>query len=247
VASTVGSDQQLPRRLLAEFTGSALLVTVVVGSGIAAEQLSPNDVGLQLLENSTATVLGLAVLILLFGPASGAHFNPVVSLADWLLGRRAATGITATAMVTYGVAQVTGAVVGALLANIMFDRHVIELSTKHRVSAGHLIGEVVATAGLIALIFVLARTGQAAMTAAAVGAYIGAAYWFTSSTSFANPAVTVGRMFSDSFAGIAPGSVMPFIAAQILGGTIGLAFAVTLYPDVTKAAAKAVVPHQPLE
>jgi glycerol uptake facilitator-like aquaporin len=247
VASTVGSDQQLPRRLLAEFTGSALLVTVVVGSGIAAEQLSPNDVGLQLLENSTTTVLGLAVLILLFGPASGAHFNPVVSLADWLLGRRAATGITATAMVTYGVAQVTGAVVGALLANIMFDRHVIELSTKHRVSAGHLIGEVVATAGLIALIFVLARTGQAAMTAAAVGAYIGAAYWFTSSTSFANPAVTVGRMFSDSFAGIAPGSVMPFIAAQILGGTIGLAFAVTLYPDVTKAAAKAVVPHQPLE
>ncbi|OBB08112.1 MIP family protein [Mycobacteriaceae bacterium 1482268.1] len=234
----------MPRRLLAEFIGSALLVTIVVGSGIAAAQLSPNDVGLQLLENSTATVLGLAVLILLFGPASGAHFNPVVSLADWLLGRRAATGIAARSMVKYAVAQVAGGIVGALLANIMFDRRIIELSTKPRVTMGHLIGEVVATAGLIAVIFVLARTGRAAMSAAAVGAYIGAAYWFTSSTSFANPAVTVGRMFSDSFAGIAPSSVVPFIAAQIVGGAIGLALALVLYPDIAKSADAAVVPHR---
>jgi glycerol uptake facilitator-like aquaporin len=244
VASRIGWDQLLPRRLLAEFIGSALLVTVVVGSGIAAARLSPADVGLQLLENSTATVLGLAVLILLFGPVSGAHFNPVVSLADWLVGRRSATGITASAMVTYGVAQVTGGVVGALLANAMFDRRVIELATKNRVTTGHLIGEVVATAGLIALIFALARTGRAALSAAAVSAYIGAAYWFTSSTSFANPAVTVGRMFSDTFAGIAPDSVLPFIAAQIVGGTIGLVLAVIVYPDIERAADEAVVPHE---
>ena len=191
----------LPRRLLAEFTGTALLVTVVVGSGIAAQQLSPNDVGLQLLENSTATVFGLAVLILLFGPVSGAHFNPVVSAADWLLGRRAGTGISASHVASYTVAQITGGVVGAVLANIMFDRRVFEIATKDRITTGHLVGEVVATAGLIAVIFALARTGRAALSAAAVGAYIGAAYWFTSSTSFANPAVTVGRMFSDTFAG----------------------------------------------
>jgi glycerol uptake facilitator-like aquaporin len=239
----------LPRRLLAEFTGSALLVTVVVGSGIAAAQLSPNDVGLQLLENSTATVFGLAILILLFGPVSGAHFNPVVSLADWLLGRRSATGITAQAMLMYAIAQVAGGVCGALLANAMYDRRIVELASKGRASTGHLIGEVVATAGLIALIFALARTGRGALSAAAVGAYIGAAYWFTSSTSFANPAVTVGRMFSDSFAGIAPSSVMPFIAAQIVGGAVGLALVVILYPDVAKAADAAVVPHPvaPLE
>ena len=183
----------LPRRLLAEFTGTALLVTVVVGSGIAAQRLSPNDVGLQLLENSTATVFGLAVLILLFGPVSGAHFNPVVSAADWLLGRRAGTGISASHVASYTVAQITGGVVGAVLANIMFDRRVFEIATKDRITTGHLVGEVVATAGLIAMIFALARTGRAALSAAAVGAYIGAAYWFTSSTSFANPAVTVGR------------------------------------------------------
>jgi glycerol uptake facilitator-like aquaporin len=200
-------------------------------------------VGLQLLENSTATVLGLAVLILLFGPVSGAHFNPVVSLADWLLGRRSASGITAQVMVLYSVVQVVGGICGSLLANAMFDRRVVELATKHRVTTGHLLGEVVATAGLIALIFVLARTGRATLSAAAVGAYIGAAYWFTSSTSFANPAVTVGRMFSDSFAGIAPGSVTPFIVAQIVGGTLGLGLAVILYPDVARAADEAVVPH----
>ena len=233
----------LPRRLLAEFTGTALLVTVVVGSGIAAQQLSPNDVGLQLLENSTATVFGLAVLILLFGPVSGAHFNPVVSAADWLLGRRAGTGISASHVASYTVAQITGGVVGAVLANVMFDRRVFEIATKDRITTGHLVGEVVATAGLIAVIFALARTGRAALSAAAVGAYIGAAYWFTSSTSFANPAVTIGRIFSDTFAGIAPGSAPGFIAAQIVGALLGLALIAALYPDAAATADDVVIPH----
>jgi glycerol uptake facilitator-like aquaporin len=223
----------MPRRLLAEFTGTALLVTVVVGSGIAAQQLSPNDIGLQLLENSTATVFGLAVLILLFGPVSGAHFNPVVSAADWLLGRRAGTGISASHVASYTVAQTLGGILGAVLANIMFDRQVFEIATKNRITTGHLAGEIVATAGLIALIFALARTGRAALSAAAVGAYIGAAYWFTSSTSFANPAVTVGRMFSDTFAGIAPASVPAFVVFQLIGGIVAIGVIRVLYPDIT--------------
>jgi glycerol uptake facilitator-like aquaporin len=157
------------RPLLAEFIGAALLVTVVVGSGIAAAQLSPDDVGLQLLENSTATVFGLAVLILMFGPISGAHFNPVVSAADWLLGRRAGTGITAARLGVYTVVQILGGICGAVLANVMFDRRALELATKDRITLGHLIGELVATAGLIALIFALARTGRAAMSARPTG------------------------------------------------------------------------------
>lgn len=232
------------RPLVAEFVGTALLVTVVVGSGIAAAQLSPDDVGLQLLENSVATALGLAVLILLFGPVSGAHFNPVVSAADWLLGRRADSGLTGGSVAAYSAAQVTGGIIGAVLANVMFDRVAVEISTKDRFTTGHLVGEVVATAGLIALIFALARTGRAALSAAAVGAYIGAAYWFTSSTSFANPAVTVGRMFSDTFAGIAPTSVLPFIAAQCVGALIGLALVIILYPDAAETADRAVIPHE---
>jgi glycerol uptake facilitator-like aquaporin len=231
------------RRLLAEFTGTALLVAVVVGSGIAAQQLSPDDVGLQLLENSTATVLGLAVLILLLGPVSGAHFNPVVSAMDWLLGRRSGTGIAGSHVVYYTVTQTVGGIAGACLANIMFDLPVIEIATKDRITTGHLVGEVVATAGLIALIFALARSGRAGLSAAAVGAYIGAAYWFTSSTSFANPSVTVGRMFSDTFAGIAPSSAPGFIVAQIVGAMIGLALVMALYPDAAATADDAVVPH----
>ena len=231
------------RRLLAEFVGTALLVTVVAGSGIAAAQLSPNDVGLQLLENSIATAFGLAVLILLFGPVSGAHFNPVVTVADWLLGRRAGTGISANHAAAYTVAQVAGGVTGAVLANVMFDLRAFQIATKDRMSTGHLVGEVVATAGLIALIFALARSGRAALSAAAVGAYIGAAYWFTSSTAFANPAVTVGRMFSDTFAGIAPDSAPGFIAAQIVGALLGLALIAALYPDAPRTADHAVVPH----
>ena len=229
--------------MLAEFLGTALLVTVVVGSGISAAALSPDDVGLQLLENSTATVFGLAVLILMFGPISGAHFNPVVTATDWLLGRRSRTGIGGGDAAAYAVVQVTGAVAGAWLANLMFDRRVVELATKDRLTTGHLLGEVVATAGLIALIFTLARTGRAALSAAAVGAYIGAAYWFTSSTSFANPAATVGRMFSDSFAGIAPNSAPGFIVAQIIGALVGLALTVVLYPDAAQRADDVVVPH----
>jgi glycerol uptake facilitator-like aquaporin len=240
------SSQTAPkwRALLSEFVGTTLLVTVVVGSGIAAAQLSPNDIGLQLLENSMATALGLAVLILLFGPVSGAHFNPVVSAADWLLGRRMGVGISATGVASYTFAQTVGGIVGAVLANIMFDRQVFEIASKDRITPGHLVGEVVATTGLISLIFALARTGRAPLSAAAVGAYIGAAYWFTSSTSFANPAVTVGRMFSDTFAGIAPSSAPGFISAQILGALLGLALVVALYPDAARSAGQAVIPHQ---
>ncbi|MEN4488658.1 MIP/aquaporin family protein [Mycolicibacterium cosmeticum] len=232
------------RPLLAEFVGTALLVTVVVGSGIAAAQLSPHDVGLQLLQNSTATVFGLAVLILMFGPVSGAHFNPVVSLADWLLGRRSGTGLRGVEVLAYAAAQTVGGVAGAVLANVMYDRAALEIATKHRVTPGHLIGEVVATAGLVVLIFALARSARAGLSAAAVGAYIGAAYWFTSSTSFANPAVTIGRVFSDSFAGIAPSSAPAFIAMQVLGALIGLGLVVALYPDASRTADAAIVPHE---
>jgi glycerol uptake facilitator-like aquaporin len=219
------------------------LVTVVVGSGIAAAALSPSDVGLQLLENSTATAFGLAVLILIFGPVSGAHFNPVVSAVDWFLGRRAGTGLVWVDVLAYTAAQILGGIAGALLANAMFDLPVAQISTKDRVSIGHGLGEVVATAGLILLIFALARTGRAALSAAAVGAYIGAAYWFTSSTSFANPAVTIGRIFSDTFAGIAPASVPLFVAAQLLGAAAGLALVRFLFPDAAVAADRVVVPH----
>ena len=233
----------LHRRLVAELLGTALLVTVVVGSGIAAQQLSPDDVGLQLLENSTATVFGLTVLILLFGPVSGAHFNPVVSAADWLLGRKAGTGLTGTEVGAYSVVQTAGAIAGAVLANVMFGIDIAELSTKERTGSNLLIAEVVATAGLVALIFALARTGRGALAAPAVGAYIGAAYWFTASTSFANPAVTIGRMFSDTFAGIDPASVPGFVVAQLVGGLVGIALVRYLFPDVAATAGDVVVPH----
>ena len=233
----------LARRVVAEALGTALLVTVVVGSGIAAAALSPNDTGLQLLENSTATVFGLAVLILMLGPVSGAHFNPVVSVVDWLLTRRTGGGLPGREVLAYIGAQIMGGIAGAVLANIMFDLAPVQVSTKDRLSVGHGIGEVVATAGLVLLIFALARTGRAALSAAAVGAYIGAAYWFTSSTSFANPAVTVGRMFSDTFAGIAPSSAPVFIAAQLVGGLLGLGLVRYLFPDAAATAGQAVVPH----
>jgi len=232
----------LGRRLLAEAVGTGMLVTVVVGSGIAATNLTPDDVGLQLFYNSTATVLGLAVLILMLGPVSGAHFNPVVSAADWWLGRRLGTGLTGRELPAYAAAQTAGGVAGAVLANVMFD--VPTQLSGHDRSGWHLwVGEVVATAGLAALIFALARTGRGAWAAPAVGAYIGAAYWFTSSTSFANPAVTVGRALSDTFAGIAPGSVPGFVVAQLVGGAIGVALVRALYPDVGTVADRVIVPH----
>ena len=242
----VAAAPALARRLLAEGVGTGLLVTVVVGSGIAATNLTPDDVGLQLYYNSTATVFGLTVLILLFGPASGAHFNPVVSIADWWLGRRAGTGLSGRDVGAYTLAQTVGGIAGALLANLMFDVPTT-LSARDR-SDWHLwVGEVVATAGLVALIFALARTGRGAVAAPAVGAYIGAAYWFTSSTSFANPAVTAGRMFSDTFAGIQPSSAPAFVLAQLLGAGLGVALIRALYPDVSMAASEAVVPHEPTD
>jgi glycerol uptake facilitator-like aquaporin len=231
----------LGRRLLAESVGTALLVTVVVGSGIAATNLSPRDAGLQLFYSSTATVLGLTVLILMMGPVSGAHLNPVVSAADWWLGRRAGTGLPGGEVAAYSVAQTVGGIAGAVLANLMFDVPQ-GLSGTER-SGWHLwVGEVVATAGLVALILALVRTGRGAWAAPSVGAYIGAAYWFTSSTSFANPAVSVGRAFTDTFAGIAPSSLPGFVIAQVVGGAVGVGLARALYPDVAAVADDVVVP-----
>jgi glycerol uptake facilitator-like aquaporin len=231
------------RRLLAEYLGTALLVTAVVGSGIMAATLSPDDVGLQLLQNSVATAFALAALILTFGPVSGAHFNPVVSAVDWALGRRHGTGLSAGDVAAYTAAQTGGGIAGAVLANLMFELPAVTISDTVRSGLGLWLGEVVATAGLIAVIVALARTGRAALSAVAVASWIGAAYWFTSSTSFANPAVTIARMFSDTFAGITPASVPAFVLMQIIGAAIGAALAVTLYPDARRAAEDIVVPH----
>jgi arsenate reductase len=233
-----------PRRLAAEFVGTGLLVAAVVGSGIAASRLSSGDAGLQLLENAFATALALAVLILIFGPVSGGHLNPVVSAADWWLGRRAGTGLAPRDLVGYVLAQAAGAVAGAVLADLMYALPAVTWSATRR-DAPHLwLGEVVATAGLVLLVFALARSGRATVAPAAVGGYIGAAYWFTSSTSFANPAVTLGRAFSDTFAGIAPGSVPAFVAAQVAGGLVGVALLAALYPSAGQAAGAVVVPHR---
>lgn len=233
----------LGRRLFAEALGTALLVAAVIGSGIAAASLSPSDIGLQLLENAVATAAGLAVIILLVGPVSGAHLNPVVSLVDWWLGRRRGTGLPLAEVGAYAAAQIAGGILGAVLANLMFDLPAVDWSTHDRTSAHLLLGEVVATAGLVALVFALARSGRGALSAAAVAAYIGSAYFFTSSTSFANPAVTVARMFSDTFAGIAPASVLPFVLAQLIGGAIGVGIVLGLYPDVAASADDVVIPH----
>jgi glycerol uptake facilitator-like aquaporin len=218
----------LARRLLAEFLGSALLAAVVIGSGIAAQQLSPGDTGLQLLENAAATALGLFAIILVFGPISGAHLNPVVSVVDASFG-----GLRPRDVLAYAPVQVAGCVTGAVLANGMFALTAISISAKHRASSAHLLAEVVATAGLMLVIFSLARTRRATSAPAAVGAYIGAAYFFTSSTSFANPAISVGRMFSDTFAGIAPASVPGFVVAQLVGGALAVVLLRGLYPDIT--------------
>ncbi|MBH0099617.1 aquaporin family protein [Salinibacterium sp. NSLL150] len=214
------------RRLTAEFLGSAGLAAVVIGSGIAAQQLSPNDVGLQLLENALATAFGLGVLILVFMTVSGAHFNPVVSIVDSLSGLRSWRD---TAL--YIPTQIVGCIVGAILANLMFGQAAVTISTTVRLTPGHFLSEVVATAGLIMVIFALVRTGRANLAPIAVGVYIGGAYFFTSSTSFANPAITIGRMFSDTFAGIAPGSAPGFIAAQLIGAAIGFGLVRWVFPE----------------
>jgi len=229
----------LERRLLAELLGSAFLAALVIGSGIAAQTLSPNDVGLQLLENAAATAAGLFTIILMFGPISGGHFNPIVSLADAFFG-----GVSWRDALAYAPAQAAGCILGAVVANGMFSRAAISISTDHRASPAHLLSEVIATAGLLLVIFSLARTKRAGSAPAAVGAYIGAAYFYTSSASFANPAISVGRMFSNSFAGIAPQSVPGFVIAQLLGGLCAILAVRALYPDLTPAeAAEAVLPH----
>ena len=235
----MGVDSKLRRSLLAEFLGSALLAAVVIGSGVAAQRLSPGDVGLELLENAAATAAGLYTIILMFGPVSGAHFNPVVSLVDASFG-----GLSWRRAFAYVPAQVAGCVAGAVLANGMFATAAVSISTKHRASSAHLLAEAVATLGLLLVIFSLARTRRAHAAPAAVGAYIGAAYFFTSSTSFANPAIAVGRMFSDTFAGIAPASVPGFVLAELAGGILAIILLRTLYPDVTaEDAAEVVIPH----
>jgi glycerol uptake facilitator-like aquaporin len=229
----------LPRRLFAEFLGSAFLAAVVIGSGIAAEQLSPGDTGLQLLENAAATGAGLFTIILMFAPVSGGHFNPVVSLVDASFG-----GLRWREALSYVPAQVIGCIAGAVVANGMFALAAISISDKHRASEAHLLAEVVATLGLLLVIFALARTRRGSMAPAAVGAYIGAAYFFTSSTSFANPAISVGRMFSDTFAGIAPSSVPAFVVAQLVGGAVAIGALRVLYPDITPdEAAEVMLPH----
>jgi glycerol uptake facilitator-like aquaporin len=222
------TDSPLARRLLAELLGSAFLAALVIGSGIAAQTLSPSDVGLQLLENAVATAMGMATIILMFGPVSGGHFNPVVSLADAVF-----RGISWRDALAYIPAQIAGCVLGAIIANGMFALAAVSISMHHRASAAHLFSEAIATAGLLLVIFALARTKRLSAAPAAVGAYIGAAYFFTSSASFANPAISIGRMFSNTFAGIAPASVPTFVLAQLVGGACAIVAIRVLYPDVT--------------
>ena len=220
----------LARQATAELVGTAFLVAAVVGSGIAAQRLSPGDVGLQLLENSIATGAVLVALILALQPVS-ASFNPVVTLAERILGL--VTTATAAALVA---AQLAGALLGVVVANLMFDLEAVSVSGHERGGSGQLLGEVVAALGLVLIVFGTLRSTRPETVAFAVGGYIAAAYWFTSSTSFANPAVTIGRMFSDTFAGIAPGSVPGFIGAQLLGGLIAVALVSWLYPQIREPA-----------
>ncbi len=227
------------RPLFAEWLGSAFLAAIVVGSGIAAQRLSPGDIGLELLENAAATAAGLYAIILIFGPVSGAHFNPVVSFVDAAFG-----GLPWRRAAAYLPAQVAGCSAGAILANVMYGGAAVSISTHHRVTGGHLLSEITATLGLLLVIFALARTHRGASAAAAVGAYIGAAYFFTSSASFANPAITIGRMFSNTFAGIAPASAPAYIGAQVIGGGVAIATIRALYPHLTPAEASEILaPH----
>jgi arsenate reductase len=231
VAATLG------RRATAEAVGTGLLVAIVVGSGIFAQRLSPGDVGLQLLENSTATAGGLVALILAFGSVSGAHFNPIVTLADRVLG-----GLSTRDALAYVAAQIAGACAGAITANVMFELDAVNLSTQARSSGGLLVGEVVATFGLLIVILGVVRSGRTSAAPFAVGGYIAAAYWFTSSTSFANPAVTIGRTLSDTFAGIEWSSAPAFIGAQVVGGIGAIALAAYLFVDVEGR--DLIVPHE---
>jgi arsenate reductase len=212
---------------------------IVIGSGIAAQRLSPGDIGLELFENAAATGLGLFAIILMFGPVSGAHFNPIVSFVDAAFG-----GISLREASAYLPAQIGGCSAGAVVANLMFSLPAINISTKHPASGAHWIAEVVATVGLLLIVFALTRSGRGSSAPAAVGAYIGAAYFFTSSTSFANPAIALGRTLSNTFAGIAPSSVPGYVAAEIVGAILAIAIIRFLYPNFTaKEASEVILPH----
>jgi glycerol uptake facilitator-like aquaporin len=231
---------RLARQALAEFLGSAGLVTVVIGSGIAAQRLSPSDTGLELLENALITGVGLVALILAFGPVSGGHFNPVVTLAD-----RVFDGVSNRQVAAYLPAQLGGGVVGAVAANLMYSLDAVNVSTHHRSGGGLWLSEALATFGLVVLIFGLVRAGKAALAPFAVGAYITAAYWWSSSTSFANPMIDVARTLSNTFAGIAPASVPMFVLMQVIGSAAAVAVVHVLYTDVATVADDVVVPHEP--
>lgn len=220
-------------RLTAEAVGTALLVATVVGSGIMAQRLSPDDVGLQLLENAAATVGALIALILALGPVSGAHFNPVVSMVTRLFG-----GLSTRDTILYSLVQIAGGCIGAMIANVMFELDVVNLSTKDRSSGALWFSEVIATIGLVLIIFCIVRSGRASAVPYAVGVWIGGAYWFTSSTSFANPAVDFARSLSDSFAGIKPSSIPGFLIAQIIGGLLAFVLVKILYPVARDEEAK---------
>ena len=231
------------RRLLAEFTGTGLLIAVVVGSGIAATRLT-TDGAVQLLVSSLVTALGLAVLILVFSPAGGAQFNPVVTAADWLLARKTARRYSLAQAAAVIACQVAGAIAGAALADAMFAVPALAVSPHHRRGGPLLLSEVVATAGLLLVIVTLTRTGRTQHAPWAVAAWIGAAYWFTASTSFANPAVTIGRTLTNTYAGIAPASAPAFIVAQLIGAAVGMALAVAVHPLPSPVAVSA---DQPAE
>ena len=213
------------KKAFAEFLGTCLLVAIVIGSGIMATNIS-SDIGVQLLINTVSTVMGLYVLIQILAPISGANFNPVVTLIDLIENR-----VSILVFIQFVIAQVTGAITGAALANAMFSHPLLESATKTRSGGNLYLGEIIATAGLILIINLLISQDKLSLIPAIVASWIGSAYFFTSSTSFANPAVTIGRMFSNSFAGIAPGGVTKFIAAQILGALIGLGLTKVLTHD----------------
>jgi glycerol uptake facilitator-like aquaporin len=228
----------LIRRALAEFIGTALLLAAVVGSGITASRLSPGDMGLQLLENAGATAAALVAIILAIGPISGAHINPVITLAN-----RAFRGVSTGEAITYIAVQFAGAAVGSVVANLMFSLPAVTISTTSRSSGGLWLAEGIATFGLVLVVFGVARSGRASVAPFAVGAYILAAFLFTSSTSFANPAVTVARMLSNTFTGIDPSSVPPFVAGQLVGAVVALGVVRLLYPKAEEIAPRILVPR----
>jgi len=225
------------RRLTGEFVGTAFLLAAVVGSGIMAQNLT-DDIGLQLLQNAFATAGVLVALILAFGSVSGAHFNPAVTLTDRWFG-----GIDTPTTVWYIAAQTAGGIVGVIAANIMFDLDAVNWSTRERSSLNLVFAEGVATLGLLLVIFGTVRSGRTSVVAFAVGGYIAGAYYFTSSTSFANPAVTVARMFSNTFAGIRPTDAPAFIAAQLVAVVVGIALIRVLFPGINDVADRVVLPH----